>query len=145
MTIHIDTDEAWEIFQRYHKEVMKEYTKQIALVGRKELRLASTSTKRHRGQYKRGWKVRIEEGTSKSKITFYSNIEWARYVHDGSRAHIIRPKYARSLKFEKDGRIIFARKVNHPGYKGRHDFDVVKHKVQNRANSIFQKILAQFK
>lgn len=39
-------------------------------------------------------------------------------VHNGSRAHIIRPRTKRFLKFTVGGRTVFARVVNHPGYKG---------------------------
>lgn len=47
-------------------------------------------------------------------------------VHNGSRPHVIRPRRRRSntgngppyLRFEIGGRVVYARMVNHPGYKG---------------------------
>lgn len=42
----------------------------------------------------------------------------ARYsapVHEGARPHVIRPRVARALRFEINGRVVFARRVNHPG------------------------------
>lgn len=40
-------------------------------------------------------------------------------VHEGSRPHPIRPRRRGGwLRFEVDGRIVFARAVNHPGYRG---------------------------
>jgi len=37
-------------------------------------------------------------------------------VHEGARPHVIRPRNARALRFEvAGGRIVFARRVNHPG------------------------------
>ena len=37
-------------------------------------------------------------------------------VHEGARPHVIRPRNARALRFEVEGgRIVFARRVNHPG------------------------------
>lgn len=40
-------------------------------------------------------------------------------VHNGSPAHKIRPRDPRRwLRFEIDGRVIYAREVNHPGYRG---------------------------
>lgn len=42
-----------------------------------------------------------------------------RYVHDGTQPHQIRPRRAGGmLRFEVGGRIVFARVVNHPGYRG---------------------------
>ena len=40
-------------------------------------------------------------------------------VHNGSRPHPIFPrKRGGYLRFEVDGQVVYARKVNHPGYKG---------------------------
>lgn len=40
---------------------------------------------------------------------------YAVFVHEGTRPHVIRPRRARALRFEMDGRVIFAAHVNHPG------------------------------
>lgn len=42
----------------------------------------------------------------------------ARYVmphHDGARPHVIRPRRAQFLRFKVGGKVVYARKVNHPG------------------------------
>lgn len=40
-------------------------------------------------------------------------------VHDGSRRHFIRPRNPRGfLRFQVGGRIVYAKVVNHPGYRG---------------------------
>jgi hypothetical protein len=42
----------------------------------------------------------------------------ARYsapVHEGARPHVIRPRNARALRFMIGDRVVFARRVNHPG------------------------------
>lgn len=41
---------------------------------------------------------------------------YAAPVHEGARPHVIRPRHARALHLEPEGgRVVFARKVNHPG------------------------------
>lgn len=46
-----------------------------------------------------------------------SNVEYLLPVHEGSRPHIIVPKNKRALKFQKNNKTIFAKRVNHPGNK----------------------------
>ncbi|MBT2490649.1 hypothetical protein J7E96_19440 [Streptomyces sp. ISL-96] len=38
-----------------------------------------------------------------------------RFVLDGTRPHVIRPRRAKALRFDMGGRMVFAKKVNHPG------------------------------
>lgn len=42
------------------------------------------------------------------------------YQHDGAAPHVIYPRRRKALRFLSGGRIVFARKVNHPGSKGTH-------------------------
>jgi hypothetical protein len=44
--------------------------------------------------------------------------KYAKWVHDGSRPHVILPKRGKALRWMSGGKAIFAKKVNHPGYKG---------------------------
>lgn len=39
-------------------------------------------------------------------------------VHNGSRRHKIVPRSKQYLRFRVGGRVVFARAVSHPGYKG---------------------------
>lgn len=52
------------------------------------------------------------------RLLVFARARHARFVHDGTRPHVIRPRNARALRFEVGGRIVFAQRVNHPGYKG---------------------------
>lgn len=45
------------------------------------------------------------------------DVPYADFHHDGTKPHVILPKRGRFLVFEKGGKTIFARKVNHPGTK----------------------------
>ena len=40
------------------------------------------------------------------------------FVHWGTRPHVIKPKTKKSLRWAAGGAFIFAKFVNHPGYKG---------------------------
>jgi len=46
-------------------------------------------------------------------------VPYAPYVEFGTRPHIIRPRRARALRFEMEGRTVFAMYVRHPGFRGR--------------------------
>lgn len=45
---------------------------------------------------------------------------YARFVEEGTRPHVIRPRRARALAFTVGGRTVIVRRVNHPGTKGAH-------------------------
>lgn len=54
-----------------------------------------------------------------SKIKVISTNPHTLLVHNGSRPHVIRPRRRGGyLRFVVDGRVVYARMVNHPGYKG---------------------------
>lgn len=40
------------------------------------------------------------------------------FEHDGTRAHIIRPRRRQALRFVTGGRVVYARRVVHPGTTG---------------------------
>jgi hypothetical protein len=44
---------------------------------------------------------------------------YAAPVHEGARPHVIRPRNARALRFEIGDRVVFARRVNHPGQRAQ--------------------------
>lgn len=44
-----------------------------------------------------------------------SNNKIAYLHHQGSRAHVIRPRTAKSLRFVQNGRVRYAQRVYHPG------------------------------
>lgn len=48
-----------------------------------------------------------------------TNVEYAPYVENGTRPHIIRPRRAKALAFRVGGRLVFAQVVHHPGTKAQ--------------------------
>lgn len=53
------------------------------------------------------------------RIEVISTHPATQFVHDGTRRHIIRPRNPGGvLRFQVGGRIVFAKVVNHPGYRG---------------------------
>lgn len=47
-----------------------------------------------------------------------TNVEYASAIEFGSGPHLILPKNKKVLKFEIDGKPVFAKSVKHPGFKG---------------------------
>lgn len=49
----------------------------------------------------------------------HAKADYALYVHEGTRPHVIRPRRAQALRFQIGGRTVFAKLVRHPGTKAR--------------------------
>jgi hypothetical protein len=62
---------------------------------------------------------------------------YARFVHDGTRPHIIRPRARRVLRWPVPGGFAFAKAVDHPGYKG----DAWLRRAAREALPIFERVL----
>jgi hypothetical protein len=46
-------------------------------------------------------------------------VKYARYVEEGTRPHVIRPRRAKMLRFTVGGRVVFSHGVHHPGTSPR--------------------------
>lgn len=44
-----------------------------------------------------------------------SDLDYARVIHEGANPHVIQANPGKMLRFKVRGRIVYARKVNHPG------------------------------
>jgi len=76
-------------------------------------------------------RIRIRTMAAKVVGEVYNDAQYATTVHDGSRPHVItgrrmrkptkKRKYrgVKTLRFEIGGMVIYRRRVNHPGSKGR--------------------------
>lgn len=59
--------------------------------------------------------TRIEDGPRGLVGVVECNHPAVRFVLDGTKPHVIRPRRASALRFELGGRVVFAKRVNHPG------------------------------
>ena len=53
----------------------------------------------------------------KAKVIF--DVDYARFVNDGTAPHIIRPRNAQALRFRIGGRVVYAKVVHHPGTRAK--------------------------
>lgn len=58
---------------------------------------------------------RVEEGPKGLQGVVECTHPAVRYVLDGTRPHVIRPRRAKALRFDVGGRTVFAAVVHHPG------------------------------
>ena len=66
--------------------------------------------------------IRAEEPrifSLRGSVKVGSDLEYAAFVNDGTRPHIIRPRRAQVLRFTVGGRTVFAKVVHHPGTRPR--------------------------
>ncbi|GGZ23254.1 hypothetical protein GCM10010387_15460 [Streptomyces inusitatus] len=57
----------------------------------------------------------VEDGPDGLQGVITSTHYATRFVLDGTRPHLIRPRRKRALRFEVGGRVVFAALVRHPG------------------------------
>lgn len=67
------------------------------------------------GRLRSGIHGRVLQNGLRGTVTSYA--AHSAYVEYKTRAHIIRPKKAKMLKFKVNGKTVFARLVRHPGTK----------------------------
>lgn len=62
--------------------------------------------------YSRTWTLRPQ-------ATIEAGVDYAKFVHDGTRPHVIRPVRAQALRFQVGNRTVYAKVVHHPGTRAR--------------------------
>lgn len=62
--------------------------------------------------YSRTWTLRPQ-------ATIEAGVDYAKFVHDGTRPHVIRPVRAQALRFTVGNRVVYAKVVHHPGTRAR--------------------------
>ncbi len=69
-----------------------------------------------------------------------SMMEHGKYIEFGSNPHVIRPKNKKFLKFEIDGKEIFAKEVKHPGNRPTY---FIRNTILNKLPGIIEKELSR--
>lgn len=68
---------------------------------------------------------------------------YAAYVEYGTRPHTIVPRRAKVLAFKSGGSMVFARKVNHPGFSGRFYMRRTAQQTAEKIKQIYEKTTDQ--
>ncbi len=66
----------------------------------------------------------------------WNPVVYAKWVHYGTSPYTIRPKAAKALAFRINGRLIFTKKVNHPGIKANPWYDKALDRMQREIDKI---------
>jgi len=74
-------------------------------------------------------------------VSIYPTVKYALPLHDGSKAHVITPKTKKVLRFKAGGKWVYARRVNHPGYKGNKFVERTVSRSESPINRLFDKAL----
>ena len=73
--------------------------------------------------------------------TITPTVKYALPVHEGSRPHIITPKRKSVLAFKIGGKMVFARRVNHPGNKPNKFVERTVNRTESPVNALFSKAM----
>ena len=71
-----------------------------------------------------------------------SPLTYAPAVEAGSKAHVIRPKNGKYLRFTAGGNVVYAREVRHPGAKGARMFAQGADRLRAQIGAILSRHLA---
>jgi len=111
--VRLDRADLQRVMTDASRRELKEASRQV--VNRAKV-LAPVRTGRLRGS------IRAEEPrifSLRGSVKVGSDLEYAAFVNDGTRPHIIRPRRAQVLRFTVGGRTVFAKVVHHPGTRPR--------------------------
>lgn len=71
------------------------------------------------GALKRSLYMKHNRGRRSQYVQVGSNLRYAYLHHEGAKPHAIVSPSGRMLTFRSGGRVIYAKKVSHPGFRGR--------------------------
>lgn len=101
-------------------------------VTREAQRLAGSKLKRHTGRYQGGFRSRTISSSKGPRVRVENSAPYAGIIEKGSRPHIILPRRGRVLRFDVDGKTVFARRVDHPGTRAYRILETALRRVVGR-------------
>jgi hypothetical protein len=117
-SIRFDRTGLAHVLKAPHGEVGRYLSRLGGYVTREALTLTAARLERHTGVYASSFTTTtlLMGGELRTRITNVA--PYATYIERGTRPHVIRPVRARMLRFTtKQGQVVFAREVHHPGTK----------------------------
>jgi hypothetical protein len=91
------------------------------------------------GQAKQGLTVVTEPIPNGVRIVAeVRNVPYIRFVVEGTRAHEIRPRFKKVLRFTAGGRVVFAMRVRHPGTKANDFFERGSQRARLPVRRVYQ-------
>ena len=139
----IDIDQvkrAHATFERENRQAIDWVLERAAAVARKHVEQKSRFVRRKAGKasLKSSMKHRITRPGGASKLTLSWPNPYAKFVEFGTRPHIISARPGRMLRFTVGGRVLFRKRVMHPGTKpylfGRRAWIAAHRFVQSEMN-----------
>lgn len=102
-------------FKEFRQSPNQDIGRYIYSLGLELYYLAKADVPKRTGHLAQSIDVNYSRGRVDPSVTIAAKARYAYYVHEGTLPHVIRAKTGRSLRFVYNGRVVYARKVNHPG------------------------------
>jgi hypothetical protein len=90
------------------------------------------------GRTWRATKARVKRFRRGGKMVVRCTTPYATFLEHGTKAHVIRPKFKKALRFRVGGQPVFARKVNHPGTRPYYFLSAARDHAYRWARSTLQ-------
>lgn len=128
-----------DLLQNPNGTVGQHFQRVAAAVTREAQGLARTKLQRGDGgqHYADSFRSAVERGPRGLRIRIWNDrrsdgYDVAAGIERGTRPHVIRPRKARVLVFQVNGRTVFAREVHHPGTRAYRIMETALRRVVGR-------------